>query len=185
LQTEQQSTRQLTLLQPDLASKLKDLLLKLGMARGVDTPADRYAFLLAMLSEAGYTQEQLDTAAHWILRGNWQYKGTKPILELADFYPETKQLEGLQLGAVLLTSEERQRKLKNAYRMGREYEQAQQIDKDRDTQDYVDLVSFAKEYTSKLAELRSELESSKKFTQQILAQNERLTKRLAQVGSHE
>jgi len=148
------------------------------MARGVDTPPERYAFLLGMLSQEGYTSEQLTTASHWILKGNWQYKGVKPLLELADFYPTAKQLEGLNVTAVLMTAEELRLKLANTYRLGKHAGENQQIDKDRDTQSYVDLVSFAREYTSKLAELRSELESSKKFTQSLLAENERLTRKL-------
>lgn len=150
---------QLTTLQPaDLAASLKDLLLKLQLARGVDTTPERYAYFLAQLTEDGYTLPQLQTAKLWILKGNWQYKGAKPLLELADFYPTPKQIEPLTAGCLVLTHADLQERAKEAYQRGKQAAANEFINKDKDTAAYVDLVAFAKEYTAKLADLRQQNE---------------------------
>lgn len=138
------------------------------MARGVDTPADRYAFLLASLTDDRYTAEQMKLAEVWILKGNWQYKGTKPLLELSDFYPEPKQIGELAKGYLLVTSTELAQRDKVAYERGQQAAANKYIDKEKDTQAYVDLVSFGREYTAKLYKLQETIEQLEKENAELL-----------------
>lgn len=96
---------------------------KLYLARTIKIDPDRRAFFLEEVIAANMTREQAVIAWHWIIYGDWTYKGTNPTLELADFYPSERQVEQVtaQLkdkGFVVMTRADFERECKIHYNAG-------------------------------------------------------------------
>lgn len=75
--------------------------------------AERAEALFELLAEdlATLTPTALRQAEHWCLRGDWTYKGARPVFQLADLYPSPDQLDSLHeqqraRGYLVVTPEE-------------------------------------------------------------------------------
>lgn len=165
----------------DLGQWLKQLLLKLLLARGVDTPAERYAYFLQQLLEDGFTEAQKAGAQLWILRGNWKFRGSKPVLELSDFYPEKEELEKLNSAKVyyLVSCSDLGSELQKEYQRGRDHERNAQVQQERTTGEYQTLTSFLREHTQKQAQTLAELDREREKRTKLEERVERLLSKLA------
>lgn len=82
-------------------------------ARGLVVEAERAEALFELLAEDidTLTPTALRQAERWCVRGDWTYKGARPVFQLADLYPSPDQLATLHeqeraRGYLIITPEE-------------------------------------------------------------------------------
>lgn len=106
----------------ELAEALDILATRLEFARGLQIENDLVRFLLEELSASGYSEGQFQTAANWILYGDWRFRGNTPKLLLSDFYPTREQIRETfesRAGDLILLDKFRIRALtQDSYRAG-------------------------------------------------------------------
>jgi len=83
-----------------IAAWFEKIIKQLYVSRGLKVERERAEGLLTMLTAENYSKNESERAERWLLRGDWKFKGKQPILELADFYPSSEQLEPQQQIAI-------------------------------------------------------------------------------------
>lgn len=161
-----------------LSDWLRQTCMKLLLARGIDTPVERFSFFLLQLKQDSYSEAQRTAAEQWILRGNWQYKGTSAVLELADFYPTKDMLGTAQSGYVIVQHGKVRAMQQEAYQQGYQKARAELIEEQQATEEYKTLTGFVKDYTARLHEYKERAEQAEKKARQL---EDRLDRTLAKL----
>jgi len=103
----------------DLSGWLESVITQVERVRGIVVEPAQINALYEHLHTRQYNRRQAAIATEWIMRGNWQFRGAQPRLQLSDFFPTAEQVQSLaDSNMVLLPRTEYAKRLREAYHNG-------------------------------------------------------------------